>query len=105
MAPWRPSDGPLEDEKDYAATECQEDHPVRLPRHPEQPKWNDYSERARAIRAGKAGYMCLGGAEHWYPLWSVVDTASPDYYARSDTFTTYRHAVEHRDELNAKEAK
>jgi hypothetical protein len=92
-------------EKDYAATECEAEHPVRLPRHPEQPKWGERSERADAIRAGKKGYLCLGGQEHWYPYWVIVDTTSTDDLGRLDeTFDNYRHAVERRDELNAQEA-
>lgn len=89
-------------EKDYAVTECEADHPMRLPRHPEQPNWTDRSERAEAIRAGKTGYLCIAPSEHWYPVWLVVDTTSQDRH--DHTFSTYRDAVALRDELNAAEA-
>jgi hypothetical protein len=92
-------------EKDYAVTECEEPHPMRLPRHPEQPQWNDWSERADAIRAGKKGYLCPGGQEHWYPIWVVVDTTSTkDYDRQGEIFDNYHHARAYRDELNAKAA-
>lgn len=89
-------------EKDYAVTECEADHPMRLPRHPEQPNWTDRSERAEAIRAGKAGYLCPAGSEHWYPMWVVVDTASKDSLRRDDiVFDNYRDAVAYRDRVYA----
>ena len=90
-------------EKDWAVTECETDHPMRLPRNHPMPLRTDHSERAEALRAGKTGYWCKAPTEHWYPIWVVVDTTGKDLH--DDSFSVYAEAVAYRNELNAQEGK
>lgn len=86
-------------ERDECVTFCEERHPVRLGRNPRHYA-SEPSERRIAIDLGRKGYLCPGGEEHLYPIWTVHD-ADDDRASNVDSFDVYREAVACRDRMNA----
>lgn len=85
-------------QRSECVTFCEEQHPVRLgrsPQHHQDEPWN----RKMAINEGKKGYLCPGGEQHLYPVWTVYDEAN-ESAPNVDTFDTYREAVAERDRQN-----
>lgn len=76
-------------------TECDEPHPVKLPRE----KWHtagDYDSRGRWVEKLKKGYHCEGGGTHFYVAWHIWDTVGGDYATGTGpgAFDTFGDAME-----------
>lgn len=71
---WVTEDGRYQVYRDDAyMTECEEPHPVKLPRDEWTSEWDYDKGEMRTVK----GYQCQGGAWHNYTRWNVWDKEAP----------------------------